>query len=256
MNIAKSELENYGYTVKTLGISNGEDGNPEKADVILLPVPTTRDGKTVFCPQSDKIIPLDSINNLKKDTLVLSCGYDFEKENCVNYLKLDSFSVLNAVPTAEGAIAKAISDIPFCLWQSKVLVIGYGRVAKILADRLLAFKCKLTVSARKPTDFAFLDAGGIGRIHTREAPEKAKNFDIIFNTVDVDIFGEKDFENLKNLYLYDLSTKGCINFEKAEAFGIKALKLPAIPAKTAPKSAAKIIVQTTNQLIGEWLCKN
>lgn len=256
MNIAKGELENYGYTVKTLGVSNGEDGNPEKADVILLPVPTTRDGKTVFCPQSDKIIPLDSINNLKKDTLVLSCGYDFEKENCVNYLKLDSFSVLNAVPTAEGAIAKAINDIPFCLWQSKVLVIGYGRVAKILAERLLAFKCKLTVSARKPTDFAFLDARGIERIHTRDVPEKAKNFDIIFNTVDVDIFGEKDFENLKNLYLYDLSTKGCINFKKAEAFGINALKLPAIPAKTAPKTAAKIIAQTANQLIGEWLCKN
>lgn len=256
MNMAKYELENYGYTVKTLGLSNEENGTLENADVILLPVPTTRDGKTVFCPQSDKIIPLESIDNVKKDTLVLSCGYDFEKVNSINYLNLDSFSLLNAVPTAEGAIAKAINDVPFCLWQSRILVIGYGRVAKILAERLSAFKCDLTVSARKSTDFALLDTLNIKRIHTYNVAENAKNFDIIFNTIDVEIFDEKDFENLKNLYLYDLSTKGCINFEKAQAFGINAEKLPGLPGKTAPKTAAKIIAQTANQLIGEWLCKN
>lgn len=256
MNIAKYELENYGYTVKTLGLTKNDDGTPEEADVILLPVPTTRDGKTVFCPQSNKKVLLEDIEKAKKETLVLSCGYDFETENCIDYLNLDSFSLLNAVPTAEGAIAAAINDIPHCIWQSKVLVIGYGRVAKILAERLTAFKCDLTVSARKPTDFANLDALGIKHIHTSDISQKVKNFDIVFNTVDTDIFKEKDFKNLKALYLYDLSSTGCINFEEARNYGINAVKLPGIPGKTAPITAAKIIAQTTNQLIGEWLCKN
>lgn len=255
MNVAKTELENYGYTLETLGLLNTENGTIENADVILLPVPTTRDGKTVFCPQSDKVITLENINRAKNDALILSCGYDFENKNCINYLNLDPFSILNAVPTAEGAIAKAIIDTPFCLWQSRILIIGYGRVAKILAERLSAFKCDLTVSARKPTDFAFLDTLNIKRLHTYNVAENTKNFDIIFNTVDVEIFGEKDFENLKNLYLYDLSTKGCIDFEKAERFGLNAVKLPGLPGKTAPKTAGKIIAQTANQLIGEWLCK-
>lgn len=255
MNVAKTELENYGYTVKTLGLLNTENGMIESADVILLPVPTTRDGKTVFCPQSDKIIPLENINRAKNDALILSCGYDFENKNCINYLNLDSFSILNAVPTAEGAIAKAISDTPFCLWRSRVLVIGYGRVAKILAERLSGFKCDLTVSARKATDFACLEALGIKHIYTSKVGEAAKNFDLIFNTVDVEIFGESDYRNLIDCRLYDLSTKGCIDFEKAERFGLNAVKLPGIPGKNSPLTAGKIIAQTANQLIGEWLCK-
>ena len=52
----------------------------------------------------------------------------------------------------------------------------------------------------------------IDYIHTNEVSHKAKDFDIIFNTIDVTLF--KDFENIKNCYLYDLSTKGCLDFEK------------------------------------------
>ncbi len=253
MNIAFDELKSQGYTVDSLGLNDDDDGKIEYADVVLLPVPTTRDGKNIFCPQSDKIIPIEYIKKANKNTLVLSCGYNFESLNCIDYLTLDSFCLLNAVPTAEGAIAKAISDTPFCLWQSRVLVIGCGRVAKVLAERLCALKCDLTVSARKSRDFAYLDALGIKNIHTSAVYKEADKFDIIFNTIDVPLFS--DLKTLKNCYLYDLSTKGCLDFNKAKASNIKVEKLPGIPGKTAPVTAGKIIAQTTNQLIGEWVCK-
>ncbi len=253
MNIAFDELKNQGYIVKSLGLKKDDNGKIEDADVVLLPVPTTRDGKNIFCPQSDKIISLDYVKKANNNALILSCGYDFDKANCIDYLKRDDFCLLNAVPTAEGAIAKAISDTPFCLWQSRVLVIGCGRVAKILTDRLKAFKCDLTVSARKSRDFAYLDALNIKHISTSEVAQKAKDFDIIFNTIDVTLFDELD--SLKNCYLYDLSTKGCLDFEKAKQSNIKAQKLPGIPGKIAPLTAGKIIAQTTHQLIGEWVCK-
>ncbi len=253
MNIAFNELKKQGYIVDSLGLSNDDNGKIQDTNVVLLPVPTTRDGKNIFCPQSDKIIPLEYINQANKNTLILSCGYDFNKANCIDYLKRDDFCLLNAVPTAEGAIAKAITDTPFCLWQSRVLVIGCGRVAKVLIDRLNALKCNLTVSARKSADFAYLQALGIKHIHTNDVAKKCDKFDIIFNTIDIPIFNE--YDNLKNCYLYDLSTKGCIDFDKAKQNGIKAQKLPGIPGKVAPLTAGKIIAQTTHQLIGEWVCK-
>lgn len=253
MNVALSELKNKGYSVDSLGLTDNDCGKIEAAEVVLLPVPTTRDGKNIFCPQSDKIIPLEYVKKANKNSLILSCGYTFEGLNCIDYLKLDSFCYLNAVPTAEGAIAKAINDTPFCLWKTKVLVIGNGRIAKILADRLKALKCDVTVSARNPRDFAYLDALGIKYIHTSEVIKKAKDFNIIFNTIDVTLFDELD--SLKSCYLYDLSTTGCIDFEKATQSGIKAQKLPGIPGKIAPITAGKIIAQTTHQLIGEWVCK-
>lgn len=254
MNVAKRELENMGYQVDTLGLLENDNGSITQADVVLLPVPTTRDGKNVFCPQSDKIIPLEYINAKKKDALVLSCGYSFDAVNCIDYLSLDSFCLLNAVPTAEGAVARAINDTPFCLWQARVLVIGNGRVGRILADRLKALGCDLTVSARKASDLALLEALGIKYIHTNEVPQKAHRFEMIFNTIDVPIFKD-NLTNLENCFLYDLSTKGCLDFEAAQRNGIRAVKLPGIPGKTAPLTAGKIIAQTVNQLIGEWVCK-
>lgn len=254
MNIAKQELEKLGYSVESLGLFENDNGEIENADILLLPVPTTRDGKTIFCPQSNKTIPLDAIKAAKENTLILSCGYDFKTPNCIDYLKLDSFCLLNAVPTAEGAIARAINDTPFCLWQSKVLVIGNGRVAKILVDRLVGLKCDVTVSARKVADFAYLQALGIKHIHTNEVPRKAHGFDIIFNTIDVPLFKD-DLVGLKSCYLYDLSTKGCIDFEAAQQNGIKAAKLPGIPGKIAPQTAGEIIAQTVNDILGEWVCK-
>lgn len=253
MNIAFTELKNKGYTVESLGLFDNDDGKIEDANVVLLPVPATRDGKNIFCPQSDKTIPLEYLTAAKPDQLILSCGYTPHHQNYIDYLKLDYFCLLNAVPTAEGAIAQAIIDTPFCLWQSRVLVVGNGKVGKILSHRLKALGCDLTVSARKARDFAYLDALGIKHISTSEVPQSAQSFDIIFNTIDVSLFDK--YDNLKSCYLYDLSTKGCMDFKEAQQNGIKAVKLPGIPGKVAPVTAGKIIAQTTHQLIGEWVCK-
>lgn len=253
MRIAAEQLKNFGYQIETLGLFKNDNGNIKTADVILLPVPTTRDRKNIFCPMTEETIPLDIVKEAKADALILSCGYNFESLNCIDYLKLDDFCLLNAVPTAEGAIAYAINDTPFCLWKSKVLVIGNGRVAKILTDRLVALKCDVTVSARKSADFAYLQALGVKHMHTNDVTKKVDKFDIIFNTIDVKLFYK--YENLKNCYLYDLSTKGCIDFEKAQKSGIKAQKLPGIPGKVAPVTAGKIIAQTVNNILGEWVCK-
>lgn len=254
MSVAIKELEKLGYKTESLGLHPNDNGDIQSADVVLFPVPTTRDGKNVFCPLTDRVIPLDIIQKANKNALILSCGYSFDNPNCIDYLKLDSFCLRNAVPTAEGAIAYAINDTPFCLWQSRVLVIGCGRVAKILIDRLIGLKCDVTVSARKDADFAIAEALGIKHIHTNEVVKKTNEYDIIFNTIDVPLF-KNDFDSLKNCFLYDLSSRGCIDFTAAQNSGIKAVKLPGIPGKIAPVTAGKIIAQTVNNLIGEWICK-
>lgn len=250
MLAALDELSKKGFETETLGLLPNDNGKTNEADVLLLPVPTTKDNENIFCPMTNQKIPLEAVKNAKPDALILSCGYKFSDCNCIDYLKLDDFCLLNAVPTAEGAIAKAINDTNFCLWKSRVLVIGYGRVGKILADRLIGLKCDVTVSARKKSDFAMLGALGIKHINTNQVPLCAQNYDIIFNTVDIPIFKD-NFEKLKSCYIYDLSTKGCIDFEIAASNGVKAIKLPGIPGKTAYVTAGKIIAQTVIDLLKE-----
>ena len=244
-------LSEQGYNVSSYGLFEG-DGYPKlskKFDTIVLGVPTTRDGKNVNCPLTDTVIPLAQVKELYGNCLILSAGYAFDGLRYIDYLSRYDFSLLNAVPTAEGAIAKAIEISKKTLFDSKILVIGYGKCGKILADRLKAFKCDLTVSARKAEDFSMLSTLRINHIHTLEVKEQACQFDIIFNTVDVKLFDS--FESIKNTILIDISSKGCLDFNKASIEGLNAVILPGIPGKTAPESAGKIVAHTIMTILNE-----
>lgn len=244
-------LSEQGFSVSSYGLFDG-DGYPKlskKFDVVVLPVPTTRDGKNANCPLTDTVIPLNQVRELYGNCLILSGGYAFDGLRYIDYLSRYDFALLNAVPTAEGAIAKAIEISKKTLFDSKILVVGYGKCGKALADRLRAFRCDLTVSARKAEDFSMLKVLGIKHIHTTEVNKTASQFDIIFNTVDLLLFD--NFESIKNTIIIDISSKGCLDFNKASVEGLKAVTLPGIPGKTSPESAGKIVADTITTILNE-----
>ncbi len=233
------------YDVCSVGLFEGDCNKIPESDIILLPVPTTRDSVYVNCSLSKKKIPLEDIEKLTFSPLVLSAGYKFKSVRQIDYAALDEFCIKNAVPTAEGAIAAAISDTPFTLFDSAILVTGYGRIGKVLAKRLESLCKNLTVSARKHSDFALLDSLNIKSINTAEVAKNARKFDIIFNTLDIPLFD--DLKVFKERYLFDLSTKGCVDYGKTTDEKIK--KLPSLPGKTAPETAGKIIAETVKDII-------
>ncbi len=244
-------LSEDGFTVSSYGLFEG-DGYPKlakKYDIVVLPVPTTRDGVNVNCPLTESKIPLAHIRELYSDSLILSGGYAFDGLRYIDYLSRYDFSLLNAIPTAEGAIMKAIELSDKTLFDSKILVIGYGKCGKILADRLIGLKCDVTVSARKAQDFSMLSSLNIKHIHTNDVKDNASRFDIIFNTVDVELLSPS--EEIRNSIVIDISSKGCLNFNEASIRGLKAVKLPGIPGKTSPESAGKIVAKTVKTILNE-----
>lgn len=250
MRILKEKLFLSGYTVDTLGLFDDDAADLKSSDMVVLPVPTTKDKKIVFAPITGRKIFLSDINKAVNDTTpILCCNYCFSGKNCIDYGKEDSYALLNAVPTAEGAIKLAIENTDFTLWQSKVLVIGYGRVGKILADRLKKLGCKVTVSARKQTDFAMLSALGFEYTHTNELILGNLPFDIVFNTVDFPVLREETFKRSDCTLAVDLSSLGGFSIEEAERAGVKAIFASGLPGKIAPKTAAKILFDTVNNII-------
>ena len=247
LKTAAEILKGYGFNVKLSGVYGKKEA--EESDVLLLPVPTTRDGTTVFSPFSKEKVFLADIARLTADrTLILACNYMFDGKNCIDYGKNDAYCLLNAIPTAEGAIKLAIENTPFTLWGSLVLVIGYGRVGKILADRLKGLGCRITVSARKSTDFALISANGYYCANTYEIG-KNPDYDIIFNTVDAEVLTDGDFKNCTAKLIVDLSSKGGFNTAAAEEYGITAIKAPGLPGKTAPQTAGEILAKTVKDII-------
>lgn len=250
IRILKEKLEKSGFAVDTLGLFENDAADLKSSDAVILPVPTTKDRKTVFAPLTgQKIFLSDIARATDENQLILCCNYIFADKNCVDYGAQDSYALLNAVPTAEGAIKIAIENTPFTLWRSRVLVIGYGRVGKILADRLQKMGCLLTVSARKETDFALLDAFGINHMHTKDLNTCDLPFDIIFNTVDFPVISDTSWQNTPCVLAVDLSSKGGFSTAAAEICGIKTVFAPGIPGKIAPETAAEILFGTVSNLI-------
>lgn len=250
LRILVKKLMEEGYTVDTLGLYDSDAAEIETSVALILPVPTTKDRKTVFTPLTGRQILLSDIADRVRDNqLILCCNWGFEGKKCIDYNKLDSYALLNAVPTAEGAIKIAIENTPFTLWKSKVLVIGNGRVGKILSHRLKGMGCDVTVSARKSSDEALIKALGFRYINTGDLNRTALPYDIIFNTVDFKVLDDSVFKDSKCVLAVDLSSKGGFSISAAQSADVKAIMAPGLPGKIAPLTAGEILYDTLSRIL-------
>ena len=156
------------------------------------------------------------------------------------------------MPTAEGAIECAMREYEGTISVSKCLVTGFGRIGKILAHKLVLLGANVTVSARKPSDLAYVKALGYNAINT-ENLRTVKRFDIVFNTIPRLIFDRELLMNTDtNTLIIDLaSLPGGVDFDTAEKLGIYAVRALSLPGKCAPKTAGEIIKTTVFDIIKE-----
>ena len=246
MLFAKGAFEESGYEVSTIGLDDTR-GDINLADIIVLPVPLTRDGVNINCPLAAEKLPLDTFCSLPEHVRVFGGG-KLNAKNYTDYLALDEYAVKNAALTAEGAICHAIGHTDFSLYESNILVIGYGRTGKVLTGRLRAFAPRLTVSARSGRDIAILRTLGINCIKTEDIHRAKERFDVVFNTVDIK-YPEATAKALSHSLFLDLSSYGGLAPGDAVKYGITYTALPGIPGKTAPITAGKIIAETVINLL-------
>ena len=150
---AAKELEKRGHNVYICGFENLDSQEYKsldiieainKSDYIILPLPITRDEIHLNAPFSSAPIEINNKLFSECKNKVIFGGIVTSLSECVknssiklkDYYNREDFMILNAIPTAEGAIRVALEEYKNTLWNSKVLVVGYGRIGKILADRL------------------------------------------------------------------------------------------------------------------------
>ena len=232
-----------------------------QCEIVILPLPVTDDGVNVKTEFSEEKIALDDVFAQKMNGKRVFGGMMerlyrtsslWKNIRSDDYYMRDDFAIRNAVPTAEGAIEIAMREYPGTISGSRCLVAGFGRVGKTLARMLQGIGAQVTVSARRPSDIAWIESSGYrsaitGRIGAQE------QYDIIFNTVPAMIFNRKILSELRNCcLLVDLaSAPGGVDFEAAEKIGIKAILAPSLPGRVAPKKAGEIIKETVCRMIGE-----
>ncbi|MBE6884467.1 MAG: dipicolinate synthase subunit DpsA [Ruminococcaceae bacterium] len=234
----------------------------EKSNVIVLPLPASLDDKTVNSMLSTREIPLDDCLRYAKPGSILVGGMlskEFRERaeergiTTEDYAKREEFAVLNAVPTAEGAVAIAMAERAATIRGSKCLVTGYGKVGKRLAALLCAMGANVSVAARKPKDLAEIEANGMSAMHISGLSGGAGDFEVLFNTVPAMIFGEDILRALRrDCLVLDLASKpGGVDFEMAKRLGIHTIWALSLPGKVAPITAGDIMRDTILNILRE-----
>lgn len=260
-------LKNSGYEVSILyGDNKIEDNNTEEivsqADTVIFPLPVSRDGITLNAPFYHIPIPLTGLLERCAGKRVLGGGFSPEIISYANsigispadYLSREEMSIMNSLATAEGALAVAINNTPKTVNGSRFLVIGYGRIGKLLSRKLKVLGGVVTVSARKPADLAMIQADGNICIQTDSISDSIANYDVIFNTVPTPVVGENALKKCQsNTVLIELaSAPGGFDRAFAEKIGLKVISAQSLPGKTAPLSAAEYIHNTILNIFREW----
>ena len=232
----------------------------EKADIIIGPIPFSKDGIYVNLPNDNKINIEDVFKKL--DNKIFIAGaiklevYELAKMRNIEIIDLmerEELTILNVIATVEGTIPIMIESTEKILQGSKVLILGFGRIGKLLAERLTGLACNVTCSARKVTDLAWIKTYGYEPTNINELGEKLSEYDFIINTAPSLILTKERIEYIKkDCVLIDLaSNPGGIDKEAASEKNIKLIHALALPGKVAPVTSAEFIEETIDNILKE-----
>ncbi len=227
---------------------------------IILPVPASRNKKVINAPFSNADIVLSEklFSNLKNKVVfagIVSSLIEYVKPSGLHirdYYQREDFLIPNALLTAEGAVSIALKEYGKSIFSSRCLVVGFGRIGKILAKLLKNMGAKVTVSARSVKDISLAKISGFETTNVSKINEKA-DFDLIFNTVPALVLDAAALSFLSSArMIIDLaSAPGGTDKFAAEELGIKLIPALGIPGKCFPEAAGEIIADVIYKMIEE-----
>jgi len=173
---------------------------------------------------------------LPKSTTII--GGNLNPEYLQDYRKIDllqdpCYLAKNAAITAECALRAAAPYLRTTFADSPALILGWGRIGKILAKLLMTMGCPVTVAARKESDRAMLMALGYKAVEFSQIPKILYQYKILFNTVpDLPLHIDTT-----KIIAIDLASYPGMN-------GSDVIPARGLPGKYAPESSGKLIADT------------
>lgn len=260
-NVSLFGFKNAGFS-SSLPETDGLEEAIDDSEIVIGPLPCTNDNEVLNAPFHDRKVHISEVfKSMKKNQLFIAGRINDKilqmaqtyKVHSIDILEQEEMAVLNAIPTAEGAIQIAMEELPVTLNSSNVLVLGYGRLGKVLAKMLSGLGAEVHVAARKYSDIAWLKAYGIKPVYINELKKYLADMDLIINTIPSRILDCEKLEMIgKDCLVIDLASKpGGVDFDKAKLIGIKVIWALSLPGKVAPVTAAHYMKQTIYNILQE-----
>jgi len=264
-----------GYKVYTFGMELSEelmdiqelemcptlDEAVKNARIVLGPIPLTSDRKNLSMPFSNVKLPIEEFAKKIANKTLIAGNYPEAmkkdlKDNNINFIdiaKREEFVVLNAIATAEGTIQIAMEETQRTIHGNKILVMGFGRIGKVLAKMLSGLGAEVYCEARRDDDLAWIKVYGYKPIHLMNLDNYLDQFDIIINTIPFQVLDDEKLALVrKDVVIIDLaSNPGGVDIKAAKNRGLKLIWALSISGKVAPLTSAEYIVETLYHVLKE-----
>lgn len=234
---------------------------PEDVEVVIAPIPFSSNGVNINAPFSNNEISVRELIHYLNAKILIAGSISPDIYNLANdeyieiidIMKREELAVLNTISTAEGAIEIAIANTNKIIHGSNVLILGFGRIGKVLARKMAGLSAKVTCAARKDEDLAWIRAYGHNETNINNLGENLSKYDIIFNTVPHLILTKERLEYVKgDTLLIDLaSNPGGIDKKTVKERNLKLIWALALPGKVAPVTTAEFIKDTIYNILKE-----
>ena len=233
----------------------------KNTEIVIGPIPFSSNGTEINTPFSDKKISIrEMMHSINAKILIAGSimpeVYDMANDEyieIVDIMKREELAVLNTISTAEGTIEIAISNTNKILHGSNVLILGFGRIGKVLARKLAGLSAIVTCAARKDEDLAWIKAYGHRFTNINTLGENLAQYDLIINTVPHLILTPERFQYVKeDCLLIDLaSNPGGIDKKEVNERNLNLIWALALPGKVAPVTTAEFIKDTIYNILKE-----
>ena len=200
-------------------IKEGNLNEIKNSDIIIGPIPFSRDDVTINMTYSDKKISISEIEDLLKNKAVFvgninnKLKEDWESKNIkvIDIMQKEEFVVLNVIPTVEATIEIIMKNN-----QNKIingmecLIMGFGRIGKVLAHKLQGLVENCTCLVTNEVEKAWTIAYGYKNVdlnYIKNKPSNLSKYDIIINTIPQILLKEELRNVNKETLLIDLASK-------------------------------------------------
>lgn len=169
-------------------------------------------------------------------------GLGLQSRKTVDFLQDPYYLAENAAITADCAIRIAGNNISTVFAGCPILIIGWGRIGKCLADKLKTMGADVSVAARKESDRAMLTALGYRVENLSQLMFSLVRYRAIFNTVPATVLTEGQTQHCRG---------DCVKIDLASQLGIMGKDViwaRGLPNQDAPEASGILIAKTAIRL--------
>jgi dipicolinate synthase subunit A len=236
-----SELRKDGYCAETFALDDGlrEGIDVGEFDVIVGPIPFSRDGLNLYAPLHAGKVPITEFLDSIAKTATLFAGTLPESfRPAFRHVDLTKNAWLydsNLVPTCEGIVQLILNNIDRTIAGATILVAGSGKVGRSIAAMLEKLGARVRVYSANEDELKEIAGGS-----RQTSIEELSDFEVIVNTIPAIVFtpGNLRTANEGTLLIDVASSPGGVDPRYAQEKRLAIIGAPGLPGKKAPRSVA------------------